>query len=323
MAGFLLRRFLQSIAVLFAVATLTFFLLHLAPGDPLDAIAGDVRLPADVRETLRHLYGLDQPLAVQYGRHLLGAARGELGYSTSQNQRVADVLVQAIPNTLLLMGTALALSFALGIAIGAMQGARAESRFDRVTSAFTITFATLPDFWLASGIVLLFARKLHFFPVAGMVDPSMHQLLSPAGRLVDLLRHMALPVLSLVLIVASVVARYQRAALLDTWHEDFLRTARALGVPRYRCLFRHALRNALLPIVTVFGLSLPSLVGGAVFVETVFAWPGIGRLAVDALVLHDYSLVLGVVLAASAVVAIGSILADLLHALIDPRMRHA
>lgn len=323
MAGYLLRRALQSLAVLFAVATLTFFLLHLAPGDPLDAIASDVRVPVEVRETLRHLYGLDQPLAVQYGRYLVGVGRGDLGYSTSQNQLVADVLGQAIPNTLLLMGTALALSFALGIAIGALQGARADSRFDRVTSAFTITLATLPDFWLASGVVLLFARKLHLFPTAGMVDPSMHELLSPAGQLADLARHMTLPVLSLVLIIASVVARYQRAALLDTWHDDFLRTARALGVPWYRCLFRHALRNALLPIVTVFGLTLPSLIGGAVFVETVFAWPGIGRVAVEALVGHDYSLVLGVVLGASVVVAVGGILADVLHALIDPRMRHA
>ena len=323
MAGFLLRRALQSIAVLFVVATLTFFLLHLAPGDPLDAIAADVRVPPDVRETLRQLYGLDKPLAVQYVRHITGVIQGQLGYSTSQHQPVSDVLAQAIPNTVLLMGTALVLSFGLGIATGALQGARVESRFDRMASAVTTTFATLPDFWLASGIALLFAYKLRLFPVAGMVDPTMHSLYSPAGRTIDVLRHLALPVFSLVLIVASVVARYQRAAFLDTWHEDFLRTARAAGVPWYRCVFRHALHNALLPIVTLFGLSLPSLVGGALFVETVFAWPGIGRVAVEALALRDYSLVLGVVLAASALVAVGGIFADVLQAVIDPRLRRA
>jgi peptide/nickel transport system permease protein len=323
MAGFLLRRALQSVAILFVVATLTFFLLHLAPGDAVDAMVTDARVPAEVRAVLREQYGLNAPLLVQYTRHVYGALRGHLGYSISQHQMVSDVLAETIPNTLLLMGTALVLSFAIGITVGALQGARAESRFDRVASAITTTLATLPDFWLATGIVLLFAYTLRLFPVAGMVDPAMHSFLSPVGRAIDVLRHLTLPVLSLVLIIASVVARYQRAALLDTWHDDFLRTARAAGVPWRRRLFRHALRNALLPIVTLLGLSLPSLVGGALFVETVFAWPGMGRVAVEALLLRDYSLVLGAVLVASGLVAVGGVLADVLQAVIDPRVRRA
>ena len=323
MAGFLVRRALQSVAILFVVATLTFFLLHLAPGDPVDAIATDARVPPEVREILRQQYGLNAPLLVQYTRHISAVVHGNLGYSTSQNRMVSAVLADAIPNTLLLMGTAITLAFAIGIAIGSLQGARAESRFDRVTSAVTTTLATLPDFWLATGLALLLAYKLGLFPVAGMVDPVMHSLLSPLGRVTDVLRHLTLPVLSLVLIIASVVARYQRAALIDTWHDDFMRTARAAGVSWRRRLFRHALRNALLPIVTLLGLSLPSLVGGALFVERVFAWPGMGKVAVDALALHDYSLVLGVVLVASALVALGGVLADVLQAVIDPRMRHA
>ncbi len=323
MAGFLLRRALQSVAILFFVATLTFLLIHLAPGDPVDAMVTDPRVPSEVRAALREQYGLNEPLAVQYTRHITGAVQGNLGYSISQHQLVSDVLAQAIPKTLLLMGTALVLSFGIGIVIGALQGSRAESRFDRVTSGVTTTLATLPDFWLASGLVLLFAHKLRIFPIAGMVDPAMHHSFSLVGRVIDVLQHLALPVLSLVLIIASVVARYQRAALLDTWHEDFLRTARAAGVPWHRCLFRHALRNALLPIVTLLGLSLPSLVGGALFVETVFAWPGMGYLAVQALLLRDHSLVLGVVLVASVMVAVGGILADVLQAAIDPRVRRA
>jgi peptide/nickel transport system permease protein len=323
MAGFLLRRTLQSVAILFVVATLTFFLVHLAPGNPVDAMVDDPRVPESVRLSLRELYGVDKPLPVQYARQMSGLARGDLGFSISQHQPVAAVLAQAVPNTMLLMGVSLVLAFALGIAVGAMQGARAGSRFDRVASVVTTTFATLPDFWLGTGIMLLFAYRWGLFPVSGMVDPVMHPMMSPAARAIDVVRHLALPALSLVLIVSSVVARYQRAAMLDVWHEEFLRTAQAAGVPRPRRIFRHALRNALLPIVTLAGLSLPSMVGGALFVETVFAWPGMGRLAVEALTVRDHSLVFGIVLVASALVAIGGILADVVQAIIDPRLRHA
>lgn len=321
MAAFLLRRASQSLAILFVVATFTFVLLHAAPGDPVDAIVNNERLQPEVRQRLRQQYGLDRPLPEQYARQMLGVMRGDLGFSISQQQPVIRVIAEAAPPTLWLMGTALVLSFALGIAVGAMQGARAGSRFDRLTSAATTILATLPDFWLATGAMLLFAYTLHWFPVSGIVDPVLHPSMSPLGKAHDLARHLALPVLSLVAIVASVVARYQRGALLDVWHEEYLRTARALGVPPRRRLFHHALRNALLPIVTLLGLALPSLVGGAVFVETVFALPGMGRLAVLAIALRDWPLVLGVVLVTGALVAAGGLLADLLSAALDPRLR--
>ncbi|MFN8582376.1 MAG: ABC transporter permease [Gemmatimonadaceae bacterium] len=321
MAGYLLRRALQSVAILFVVATLTFFLLHAAPGDPLDAMAQDSRLTLEQRAALRERYGLNDPLPVQYGRHLLLLTRGDLGYSIPLQRPVSAILADAMPHTMLLMGVTLALSFAAGIGLGALQGARADSRFDRITSRVTTTLATLPEFWLATGMMLLFAHRLHWFPVAGMVDPVMHPLMSLPGRFLDVVRHLVLPVSSLLLIVASIVARYQRSALLDTWNEDYLRTARAAGVPWGRRLFRHALRNALLPIVTLFGLALPSLVGGALFIESVFAWPGVGRLAADAVLLRDFPLVLGVVMAASVLVAVGGLLADVMHAVIDPRVR--
>ncbi len=321
MAGFLLRRVLQSVAILFVVATVTFFLLHSAPGDPVDALSNDTRLTPEIRALLRERYGLDDPLIVQYGKHLARLARGDLGFSISQRREVSAVLASAMPNTMLLMGTTLVIAFAAGIAVGAVQGAKADSRFDRITSRVTTTLATLPDFWLATGVSLVFASRLALFPIAGMVDPVMHPLMSSSGKVWDVLKHLTLPVLSLVLIVASIVARYQRSALLDTWQEDYLRTARAAGVSWRRRLYRHALRNALLPIITLLGLALPSLVGGSLFVETVFAWPGIGRLAAEAILLRDFPLVLGVVMAASTLVAAGGVLADVLHAVVDPRLR--
>jgi peptide/nickel transport system permease protein len=323
MAPFLLRRTVQGIVIVLAVATLAFVLLHLAPGDPVQALLSDARVSEELRASMRRQFGLDRPLPVQFARYLAGLASGDLGFSISQQRPVADVLGAALPNTLLLMGAALALSFAAGIAIGALQGASERSRFDRLAGAITTTLATVPEFWLATGVMLVLAYWLRIFPVSGMIDPVMHSMLSPAGRALDVVRHMTLPVLSLTLVLGSVIARYQRGAMIDAWREPFLRTARAAGVPRARLVHRHALRNALLPIITLFGLALPSLVGGAVFVESVYAWPGLGLVAVQGVLTRDYSLVLAVVIVTSALVSAGGILADLLHAFVDPRMRRA
>jgi peptide/nickel transport system permease protein len=323
MAPFLLRRTMQGIVIVLAVATLAFVLLHLAPGDPVQALLSDTRISEALRAAMRQQYGFDRPLPVQFARYVSGLVTGDLGFSISQQRPVADVLGAALPNSLLLMSVALVLSFASGIAIGAMQGASERSRFDRVAGTLTTTLATVPEFWLATGVMLLFAFRLRMLPISGMIDPVMHAMLSPGGRALDVVKHMVLPVLTLTLVLGSIIARYQRGAMIDAWREPFLRTARAAGVPRRRLVYRHALRNALLPIITLLGLALPSLVGGAVFVESIFAWPGLGHVAVQGVVTRDYSLVLAIVIVTSALVCAGSILADALHALVDPRMRRA
>ena len=323
MWSFLVRRLLQSVAIVFVVASLTFFLIHAAPGDPISAVLGDARIPESVRDTLRKQAGLDQPVVMQYVRHLGLVASGHLGYSYSHHLPVSTVLAHALPPTLLLMGTALGAGFAIGIGLGALQGVRAGSRFDQITSAITTATATIPDFWLALGAMLLFAMRLRVFPTGGMTTPVEHELMPPLGRVFDTLRHLVLPASCLGVITASVVARYQRASMIDAWREDCVRTARAAGVPRRRLVFRFALRNALLPVVTLLGLALPALTGGAVFVESVFSWPGMGRTAVDALSMRDYPLVLGVAIVASSFVALGGIVADLLYAAVDPRVRRA
>ena len=231
------------------------------------------------------------------------------------------VLAAAIPNTLTLMGTALVLSFIIGIAVGSWQASRAGSRADQAAGVTSLVVASLPEFWLAAVLLLLLAYHLRVFPAAGVIDLVMHDAMSPVGRALDRLRHLALPALTLALISSASVARYQRAALLDVLPQDFVRTARAKGVTHRLVLWRHALRNALIPTIVLLGLSLPTLLGGAVFVEQVFSWPGLGRVAAAAFHARDYQVVLGATIMGAVLVVSGGILADLLHATVDPRVR--
>ncbi|MEO6443595.1 MAG: ABC transporter permease [Gemmatimonadaceae bacterium] len=323
MVRFLLRRVLQGIAIILTVATLTFALIHAAPGEPFGALLEDPRFSLEMRDQLRARYGLDRPLSEQYVRYIAKMARGDLDISLSRQRPVRTILAEALPRTLLLMTAAIGVGFALGIALGALQAAREGSLLDRIFVRITVTLAAVPDFWLALALMLVFAVKLRWFPVTGMVDDAMHPYLSPLGKLRDIARHLVLPASSLALLVTAVVARHQRAAVLEVLPEDYVRTARAKGLSERVIVMRHALRNALLPTITLFGLALPSLVGGAVFIESVFSWPGMGRTAIDALSARDYPLVLGTVLVGSVFVVVGSIVTDLLYVAAEPRLRRA
>lgn len=321
MTAFLLRRLLQGVAIVFTVATVTFALVHAAPGEPFAATLDDPRVTAEMQATLRRQYGLDQPLLTQYVRYLGQVARADLGLSLGQLRPVRTILGEAFPRTLLLLGVALAGGFTLGMVVGVVQAARRGSRFDRIATRASVALAAIPDFWLALLLLLVFALRLRWFPIAGMVDPTMHDYLPAAGKVRDVLHHLVLPATTVALLIAAVVARHQREALLEALPDDYVRSARAKGVPERAVLARHALRNALRPTVTLVGLALPALAGGAVFVEVVFAWPGMGRLAVEALAARDYPLVLGTTMAGSVLVVAGTLLADLLAAAIDPRLR--
>lgn len=323
MTGFLVRRLLLGVVTVFAVTTLTFALVHAAPGEPFMTMIEDGRFSAAHRDRLRERFGLDLPVSRQYARFLAAVGRGDLGESFSERRPVAEVIGDALPRTLLLMGTALAVGFALGLALGLWQAARRGSLFDRVASAATVTIGSIPDFWIAIGLMLLFALELRWLPVSGMVDTVMHDYMSPAGRVWDVVRHLVLPASSLALLVLAVVARHQRAALLDVLPDDYIRTAVAKGVAPRAVLARHALRNALLPSITLLGLMLPALVGGAVFVEAIFAWPGLGKVAIDAIRNRDHPVILGVTLLTSGVVVLAGVLADLAYAAADPRTRRA
>lgn len=321
MLRYLARRLAQAAVIVAIVGAITFALIHIAPGDPFSAVMDNPNVSENVRATLRAQYGLDRPLPEQFVRYVGQLARGELGWSFSHDRPVRDVLTTALPNTLVLMVIALVGSFALGILIALIQVARRGSATDHTLSAISLFFYSVPDFWLAILALLTFTYWLPIFPVGGAVDPVMHEYMGFGARIVDRLRHLALPALTLMILASPAVARYQRAALLDVLPADYIRTARLKGLTEREILRRHALRNALLPIISLLGLSFPALLTGAFFIEKIFAWPGMGLAVINAIHTRDYPLVVGGVILGSIMVTLGSIIADLLYAWADPRLR--
>ena len=319
MRALVARRLLQAVVIVFIAATVTFLLVKIAPGDPFTG--DDPRIPPEVRVLMRARWGFDRPVGEQYVLYLGNLARGDFGWSFSQHRPVAHAIADALPNTLLLMSVGVLGAFLLGIATGVIRAARRGSVADRALGAGTLLFYSLPDFWLAIMAMLLFGYWFPVFPTSGMTTPVLYDYLSPLGKLGDRLWHLVLPATTLILLTAAIIARYQRAAFLDVATQDFVRTARAKGLPERQVLWRHVLRNALLPVITLLGLALPMLVGGAVFVEQVFDWPGMGRLVVDAIGARDHPLVIAMVIIGSALVTLGSLVADLLYMAADPRLR--
>lgn len=315
----LIQRVWHGCVVVAIVATATFVLVRLAPGDPFAAALENPHLTPALRAQWRAAYGLDGTIAHQFMRWTISLLHGDLGWSVSTGQPVSRAIAAALPHTLSLMGCALLVSFALGMSLGAWQAARHNRVSDRIIGSVTLLTASLPDFWLAIVIMLAGAYWLRLFPVSGAADPLLPLAASTATIVFDRIRHLVLPVLTLVLLIASPVARQQRAALLDRLGAEWVRTATAKGVAPRHVFRRHAWRTALSPVITLGGLALPALVGGAVFVEHVFAWPGMGQLAAGAIAARDYHLVVGCVLVGAVMVVIGSTLADLLIQRLDPR----
>jgi len=318
----LIQRLWHGIVVVAIVATATFVLVRLAPGDPFAAALENARLTPAIRAQWRAAYGLDGSIGTQYLHWISSLARGDLGFSTSTNQPVSRAIAQALPNTLLLMGTAVVIAFALGMLLGALQAARRGGGADRGIGFVTLIGTALPDFWLALVVLLAGAYWWRIFPVGGVSD-----LLLPIDApwhtvLLDRVRHLVLPVLTLVTLMSAPVARLQRIALLDRLGAEWIRTATAKGVAPHTVFRRHAWRTALGPVVTLAGLALPALLSGAVFIEHVFAWPGMGQLAASAVAARDYHLVVGCVLVGTVMVVAGSMLADILLERLDPRVAH-
>lgn len=326
MGAYLVRRLLGAIPLLFGVATILFLVLALAPGDPT-AYYVTPGVPPEVIEQLRRNFGLDQPIHVRYVRWLAAFVRGDFGYSFAQNRPVLDVILDALPNTLVLAGASLVLVFAFGVLTGVLQAVRQHSWLDRSLSVASLFFYSMPSFWLGLMLMLLLSLKAYEWgwpialPATGMASVD-YEFLSTGERVVDRLQHLVLPVLTLSLVLAAGIARYTRGQMLEVVRQDYVRTARAKGLPERTVIFRHALRNSLLPVITLLGLYLPFLFSGTVFVEVIFAWPGMGRVIVDAIFQRDYPLVMATSFFFAAMVVVGNLIADLLYAVADPRIRY-
>jgi peptide/nickel transport system permease protein len=327
MTRYLIRRSLGAIPLLLGIATLIFFLVSLAPGDPSLLFVGPNVSP-EVIDQIRENMGLDRPVHVRYVKWIGSLLQGDLGYSLAKNRPVAELVAEILPNTLLLSGCALVLAFAVGIVLGVVQAARQYSRLDAYLSAVALFFYSMPSFWLALMMILVFglyARNVWewpiYFPVSGMqsVDAA---FLGPWEQFVDRLRHLVLPTVSLALVLAAGIGRYMRGSMLEVIRQDYVRTARAKGLPERTVIFKHALRNALIPIVTLVGLYLPFLFSGTVFIEWVFAWPGMGKLMVEAIGQRDYPVVMAGSFIFAAMVLMGNLIADVLYAVVDPRIRY-
>jgi peptide/nickel transport system permease protein len=326
MVAYTLRRILGAIPLLLGIATLIFFVLNLAPGDPT-ALYFNPNIPPEVIEQLRRNLGLDQPLHIQYIRWLSSFLTGDFGYSIAQGRPVADIVWEALPNTLILTGVALILVFLAGIAIGVFQSVRQHSFADGALSVTALFFYSMPSFWLALMLMLLFALKAHQWgwpialPATGITSVD-YDFLSTGGKIADRLVHLVLPVGTLTLALAAGVSRYTRGQMLEVIRQDYIRTARAKGLSEGAVILKHGLRNSLIPVITLLGLYLPFLFSGAVFVESIFAWPGMGRVIFSAIFQRDYPVVMATSFMFALMVVAGSLVADLLYAIADPRIRH-
>jgi len=322
LARFLAARLVKMVAVVFAIVCANFLLIHAAPGDPASVMAGQSGA-ADPQflEQLRHEFGLDQPLSTQLWLYVSAVAHGDLGLSHRQQRTVLSLIMERLPATLLLTGTAFLFALLAGVALGAAAARRVGTWADSAITVVALVFYATPIFWVGLMLVLVFSVWLCWLPSFGMntVGADLHGWAAAA----DTAQYLVLPALTLGLFYMAVYARLTRSAMLGVAGEDFIKTARAKGVPEGRILRRHILRNALLPVVTLAGIQAGQLIGGSVLVETVFAWPGIGRLAFDALLARDYQVLLGVFLTTSILVVLFNLVTDLVYLAIDPRMAAA
>ena len=326
MRTFVVRRLLGAIPLVLGIATIIFFVVNIAPGDPTDRFLNPNMSP-EAQEQIRVNLGLDQPIPIRYVRWLGELAQGNLGISFSENRPVVDIIKDLLPNTLLLSVSAIGVAFVFGILLGILQAVRQYSWLDSIASIVSLFFYSMPSFWLALMMVLvfsLFAYEWNWpiqFPGVYMQSVD-YAFLSPWGKVQDRLLHLTLPATSLALVLAAGIARYTRGSMLEVIRQDFIRTARAKGLSEPVVIFKHALRNALIPVITLLGLYLPFLFSGTVFIESVFSWPGMGKMVVDAILERDYPVIMGGSLVFAMMVVVGNLVADLLYAVVDPRIRY-
>ena len=320
MKNYIIKRVISLIPLLLGISLISFIIMHLAPGDPT-AMLTDPGIKPEELLRLRQNWGLDKPLIVQYFYWLWHAVRLDFGTAYMINRPVSLVIAERLPATLLLMGTSFAVTLLIAVPLGVLSAAKKKGWFDNSVTVISFAGMSIPSFWLALMLMLLFSVKLNLLPAGGMYDPSLRDP-SFFQRILDVALHMVLPVATMVIVGLAGITRYVRASMLEALSQNYIKAARARGLFERTVIFKHALRNALLPLITLIGLSLPELFAGAFIVETIFAWPGMGRLGVAAIFSRNYPVIMGVVMFSAFLIVIGNLLADVCYALADPRIRY-
>jgi len=301
MTKYIFKRLLQLIPLLIGITVISFFIMHLAPGDPT-ALYADPNVKPEELARIRANWGLDKPVAVQYFIWLKNAARLDFGTSYISGKPVTQEIFERLPATVLLMSLSFAIILLISIPVGVISAVKKGSLFDNVFTIVSFIFMSIPSFWLALVLMLVFSLRLQWFP--------------PFGNIV-------LPCATMVITGLAGITRYQRASMLEVLRQEYIKVARAKGLPEWVVIYKHALRNALIPIVTLLGLTLPDLFGGAFIIETIFAWPGMGRLGVSAVFSRNYPVIMGISVFTAVLIVLGNLLADVGYAIVDPRIRYA
>jgi peptide/nickel transport system permease protein len=312
---YIIKRLLQAIPLLIGVSIIGFGMMHLAPGGPLAVYTLNPTITAQDIERIKHVFGLDQPVHIQYIKWAYGIFTGNWGYTFFGGRPVLDVILERFPATLLLMGSGMSLAIIIGMLIGILGAVRRYSIFDYLATTGAMVALSFPTFWFGLMTIFIFSLKLGWLPSGGMFT------LGGEEDILDLFRHLLLPTVVLALVLVAQWSRYSRSSFLEVIHQDYIRTAKSKGLSGARILLRHAFPNAVAPLIALAGIQLPWLFSGALVTETIFGWPGMGRLFVDALTMKEYPVLMGMIMITAIFVIIGNLLADVINALIDPRIR--
>lgn len=316
MLRYVIKRLLIALPVILGVTVIAYFVISLAPGDAVDLMV-DPNISAEDMELRREALGLNDPVPVQYAKWLNQLLHGNLGYSFLNGEPVAGRIADRMGPTLALSVAALVVAYLVAIPIGVISATRQYSAIDYLSSVLALIGVSVPNFFLGLGLIYIFSLTLHWLPVSGM------RTLGAAETMGDYILHMILPVLVLSAQFMGSVTRYTRSSMLDVVRQDYMRTARAKGLSERVVIYKHALRNALLPVITLLGLQIPNLLGGAIVTEQVFSWPGMGLLTIEAINQRDYPVLMGITLLAAILVVIGGLLADVMYSIVDPRIRYS
>lgn len=321
MGAYILKRILAIFPILLGITVITFIVIHLAPGGPVETQTElNIKASAEARENLKRLYGLDRPLHIQYLDWLGRALRLDFGESFVDHRKVFDKIKERIPITLSINIISMIIIFVIALPLGVMSAWKQNSLFDRITTLFVFGGFSIPHFWFALLLMLLFGVELGWFPISGLQSIEIFEM-GFFERLFDMGRHLVLPISVATVGGIAGLSRYSRSSMLEVLRQDYIRTARAKGLPERIVIFRHGMRNALLPVITILGLSVPGLIGGSVIFETIFAIPGMGQLYFSSAMARDYPVIMGMLVIIAVLTLLGNLLADIAYAMVDPRIR--